>query len=63
MNFQDTMDYRNIASLNAEHNDVTNTNGLVFVVGKEQEVTTIKRRLHGATEDNHDWTFTACDNH
>lgn len=61
--FNDTMDNRNVPTLYFEHNNLTNADGFFLVVGKEQEITSMEGWFHTATKYHHNWALTTRNHH
>jgi len=51
MDFEDPMDNGDITTLDFEHDDLANTNGFLFIISQEQQVTSVERWLHTTTEN------------
>ncbi len=49
MDFDDSVDNWNVSTFDLENEDLSSLDGLFLVVGQEQEVATVERRLHAAT--------------
>ncbi len=49
MDFDDSVDNRDISTFDLEDEDLSSLDGLFLVVGKEQEVPAVERWLHTAT--------------
>lgn len=50
MNFQDSMDYRNFPSFYPKDHDFSHSDWIFNSVREEQEISSVKRRLHASTE-------------
>jgi len=57
------MDNGNVSALHLEDHDLAHSDWLLLVVGEEQQVSSVKRWLHAATEDYNDGAFTSSDHH
>lgn len=49
MNFDDTMYDRYISAIYFEYNNLSGSDGLIMVIGEEQEVSSIECWLHAST--------------
>src|SRR4051812_35782558 len=61
--FDHSMHDGDVAAFDAEHGDVAGADRIALVVGEEEQIAAVERRLHAATEHHHDWTFAARHDH
>ena len=50
MHFDDSVHNGNVSFLDLEHDDLPRLDGVALIVGEEEEVSTVKGRLHTAAE-------------
>lgn len=63
VHLDDSMHNGNVSAFHLEHHNLANSHWLLPVVCEQQQVATMKRRLHATTEHDHNWGLAARDHH